>query len=896
MTERILTFIKLHVWNVTNTPAIIALVLTICFWQYTEYQSGAIQEHSLREEVIGNASVLQSRLEGKINSNLQLVRGVVSVLSARPNTTQPEFESLLSDLFGDHSELTIVAGAPNLVISMIYPISGNEQAIGLDYNQNPAQFEAALRARDSGKLILAGPIDLVQGGQGFIGRYPVFIRSSDGSRRFWGIVSAVIDVQKLYENSGLLDESMPVEVSLVSNEKPGQAGQAGRVFFGPDIRDDPRSVVLNVALPSGSWKMLAQPRGGWDAYEPDLFSVRMIMFLAGILIFIPSAYSGHLMRQRALKNKELAEREQKIGLISERLNIALASSNVGVWEANLTTGERYWDKRTTLLFGWESEGATVPADAFTEALHTDDLERVMSSFGKAIDEKSQLNTEFRIVLPDGTTRHLQSRCAYYHPYGSDPKMVGVNWDITEDVKMRDELLSSKRLAESKNVELQQMQKRIEYIALHDALTDLPNRRFLDQTIEQFAKSAHKSDPVAMLVVDLDRFKQINDTLGHLAGDATLKHVAQVLLQSVDERDFVARIGGDEFVVMVKRPFDKAELATLAEGIIEALKEPVMYEGQPCRFGASMGIAHAKAGSSNLNDLMVQSDIALYRAKECGRNCFEFFSNEQQERIVKAREVAEEILWGLELGQFVPFYQPQFDANTCEVIGVEALARWDHPDKGILGPFEFLKVAEDISVVDEIDHEILTAVLNDFKYWDEQGVHVEKASVNISSPRLRDDNLVRRLRELDIEPGRITFELLESIFLDESDNVIDKNLAQIKAMGIDIDIDDFGTGHASIVGLLNLQPNRIKIDRQFVSSIAEAVDQRRLVKSMIDMGKSLGIRVLAEGVETQEQADILRELGVDELQGYLYAKPMAAPDLRHFLSKYTWSKSKSNCTG
>ena len=259
------------------------------------------------------------------------------------------------------------------------------------------------------------------------------------------------------------------------------------------------------------------------------------------------------------------------------------------------------------------------------------------------------------------------------------------------------------------------------------------------------------------------------------------------------------------MLIVQRPFDDEKLINLAEGIIEALKEPVMFDGQPCRFGASIGIAHSTKSGASLNELMVQSDIALYRAKERGRNCFEFFSNEQQERIVKAREVAEEILWGLELGQFVPFYQPQFDANTREVIGVEALARWDHPDKGILGPFEFLKVAEDISVVDEIDHEILATVLNDLKYWEEQGVRVDKASVNISSPRLRDENLIRRLRELDIEPGRITFELLESIFIDDSDAMFDDNLAQIKALGIDIDIDDFGTGHASIVGLLNLEP-------------------------------------------------------------------------------------------
>jgi EAL domain-containing protein (putative c-di-GMP-specific phosphodiesterase class I) len=266
----------------------------------------------------------------------------------------------------------------------------------------------------------------------------------------------------------------------------------------------------------------------------------------------------------------------------------------------------------------------------------------------------------------------------------------------------------------------------------------------------------------------------------------------------------------------------------------------------------------------------------------GRNCFEFFSDDQQARILKARQDSEEILWGLELGQFVPFYQPQFDAKSGRIVGVEALARWDHPDKGVLGPFEFLKVAEDINVIDDIDHDILATVLTDMKNWEELGFDVGHASVNVSSPRLRDENLIRRLADLDIEPNKITFELLESIFLDEHDDVIEQNLAAIRDMGIDIDIDDFGTGHASIVGLLKLQPTRIKIDRQFVTSLEQSDEQRRLTKSIIDMGKSLGIEVLAEGVETQAQADILRTLGVDTFQGYLYAKPMSASDMKRFM--------------
>ncbi|MFB9140168.1 bifunctional diguanylate cyclase/phosphodiesterase [Maritalea porphyrae] len=882
MMERVVDVFKKHVWSLTNIPALIALVLTICFWQYSEYQSRSIYEQSVREEVTSQANLLRSRIEGNINSNLQLAKGLVSVLSGQPDMTPQQFERLAKNLFDGHSELIIIAGAPDLVIEMIYPRKGNEKAMGLDYNKNAAQRAAALRARDSGSLILAGPVNLVQGGQGFIGRFPVFTDNPDGTQRFWGIVSAVIDVQKLYANSGLTDPDLPIDVSLVGKDALGSQGE---VFFGPDKRGYEKAVMVDVRLPNGSWQMLACPKGGWPAHAADLTSLRIAMLFAGLLIFAPTAYSGHLMRQRKNQTDELATREEKIALISERLNVALSSSDIGVWEANLVTGERFWDRRTNLLFGLEAADTTYSPDVFTNALHPDDVDRVMTSFNEAIRTKSQLSTEFRIITPSGKIRHLQSRCAYYQPADGDPKMVGVNWDITADVNMREELLDAKRLAESRNAELEGMQIRIKHLALHDPLTKLPNRRFLDQTIENYSAEEHSDDTVAMLAIDLDRFKQINDSLGHLAGDAVLRHVATVLTKALDESDFVARVGGDEFVIIVERTFDKAELASLADSIIDALKVPVMYEGQPCRFGASVGIAYADKGEADLNDLMTKSDIALYRAKELGRNCFEFFSNDQQARIVKAREVSEEILWGLELGQFIPFYQPQFDAHSGEIVGVEALARWDHPDKGVLSPFEFLKVAEDINVIDDIDHDVLATVLNDLKFWEEQGISVEHASVNISSPRLRDENLIRRLKELQIEPGRITFELLESIFLDDRDLVVERNLEKIKQMGIDIEIDDFGTGHASIIGLLNLEPKRIKIDRQFVTSIDTSDEQRRLTKSMIDMGKTLNIEVLAEGVETEGQAQVLRELGVDSLQGYLYAKPMSAHDFNRFMQDY-----------
>jgi len=879
----------MHVWSVTNIPALISVVLSVMFCQYSLEQSQSLYQQTLRTEVANKAHLLSSNLEGNINADLQLVKGLVSVLSTQPDMSALEWTKISKNLFDGHTELTVLAAAPDLVISMIYPFEGNEAAIGLDYNKNVAQRAAALRARDTGRMVLAGPVNLVQGGRGFIGRYPVFVYDPDGSRRFWGIVSAVMDVDTLFKNSGLLDRNLPIEFSLAGKDALGFLGD---VFYGPDILGDSRNVNVGVRFPNGSWLLSARPKGGWDQPDPNAWQLRFAILLAALLIVAPALYSGYLMRRSGKQNLVLKEQRGDIATLTERLNVALASSNIGVWESNLATGHNYWDDRTTGLFGFENPEDRTDKHNWIDSLHPDDLDEATSKVAKAVVDKGQLSLQFRIITPKGEIRTLQSRCTYYHEAGRDPKLIGVNWDITEDRELKNELVEAKKLADLKNIELEDMQVQIQHLALHDPLTSLPNRRYLDQQIIDFEKTEQPGDMIAMLSLDLDRFKQINDSHGHLAGDATLAYVADLLRKCVDETDFVARVGGDEFIIIVERDFDKAELAAIAGGIVECLKEPLIYDGRPCRTGASIGIAYADKSKADLKGLMIKSDIALYRAKELGRNCFEFFANDQQEKVVKEREVAEEIIWGLELGQFVPHYQPQFDTNTLEIIGVEALARWEHPHKGLVPPFEFLKVAENIDVIDDIDHEVLTAVVDDLKLWDENGVDIKMASVNVSSPRLNDENLMRRLSELDIKPGTITFELLESIYLDDQDDDIDNNLARIKEMGIDLEIDDFGTGHASIVSLLKLNPKGIKIDRQFVSQIADSEEQARLTKSMIDMGKSLGIQVLAEGVETQEQVEILRELGADSLQGFLYAKPMPANELVEFVREHNAKRKAS----
>ncbi|URK87681.1 EAL domain-containing protein [Rhizobium sp. RCAM05350] len=578
--------------------------------------------------------------------------------------------------------------------------------------------------------------------------------------------------------------------------------------------------------------------------------------------------------------------ESQLEEISRRLRLALDVSKVGVFEANLDTGTIMRDKQLLSIYGLDPQQPGVAA--FEERLHPEDRDAALARVAAGVASTVPFMNAFRIVRPDGEIRHIRSSSVTFTDNEGAHKLIGANWDVTEDVILREELERARQLAEARNLELEAARTRIEYNALHDHLTGLPNRRFLDQRLDEW--TAETVAYCAILHIDLDRFKQINDTLGHQAGDAMLVHTAQVLSSIIGDRDFVARVGGDEFLVLCDAHQSQDEVILLADQIIEALRQPVAYEGHLCRFGASVGIAWTIDGTADAKQSLMNADLALYRAKGLGRNRYEFFTKQLQTQIHHAKRTADEIIKGLEDGEFVPFYQPQFDAHTLDIAGVETLARWMHPQHGLLTPDYFLKIVEDINALTAIDRCIAEQALSDFGRWETLDFGVPRISVNVSSPRLREPGLIESLRQLNIPRGKLSFELLESIFLDDLDEDSSQILNDLSALGIEIEIDDFGTGHASIVGLMKLNPSRLKIDRALVKPIIEAAEQRKLVGSIIDIGHSLNIEVVAEGVETIQHAHILRDLGCDTLQGYAFARPMSSSDFGRFVKAGQWREN------
>jgi diguanylate cyclase (GGDEF)-like protein len=867
----------------TNVIGGIALLVVAGSAIFADVQNGFVAEQQLRATVSRQLSIVRTRIEANINGNLQLVRGLVGAVTTEPDMTPAHFEALASHIFEGRSELRDVALAPGLKVSVVYPARGNEKIVGVDYGQVPDQRAMAYAARDTGQLVFVGPVNLVQGGRGFVARFPVFVSSPTQSRTFWGLVSAVIDADRLYADSGLTSGDLEIEPVITGPDATGTGAE--HVIFGSAAVLDDHPVVADVSLPHGFWQISARPVGGWAAALPNPLTFRLALAIAAALVLFPLLLARYMIDQRAAHIRGMAERQHQLDLVSRRLGLALEVSEVGVWEFNLATRAAVWDDRMNVLFGLPADALPRTEDDWRRAVHPEDLPVVDAEIDKVIESRGRYVVEYRIRRAgDGAERIVRAIGSCYEDVDGALRLVGCNWDVTEEVNVRRDLERAKALTEARNVELVEATARIEHTSLHDALTKLPNRRYLDRVLEERAEVCRRDQSgIALLHIDLDRFKQINDTLGHAAGDAMLVHTAEVLRRNVREEDFVARIGGDEFVVVsALRNGGRRDLSKLAQRIVADMHQPFPYMGHECRTGVSIGIAYQRGAKVDDKRLLIDADIALYRAKRRGRNRHEFFTEALQAEIVSNKLVADEILAGIEQGQFVAWYQPQIDARTLRISGVEALARWLHPSRGIVAPDQFMPIAEDLNVVAILDRLVLEQTLSWMTVWRAQGLDIPHASVNVSARRLRDDGLIRGLRKLDIEPGRISFELVESIYLDESDDVVAFNIDQIRELGIDIEIDDFGTGYASIVSLLKLKPRRLKIDRQLVMPVTEAESQRQLVASIVDIGHSLGIGVVAEGVETDEHARIATELGCDALQGYAFSKPLSPADLERFV--------------
>ena len=493
--------------------------------------------------------------------------------------------------------------------------------------------------------------------------------------------------------------------------------------------------------------------------------------------------------------------------------------------------------------------------------------------------------EARLKRADGSSFHCYMRGRRIDPGDAEQEWIWSYEDVTAereaDQRVQQALGELERKVAERTAELEEAKARAQHLADHDALTSLPNRRLLEDRLTQALALGHRNRKnTAVMFVDLDRFKTINDSLGHAVGDALLKQVAERLVKQLREGDTICRIGGDEFVVVLPEVKRSSDVAHVAQKVIEQLSQPVVVEERELVVSCSIGIAIYPDDGRDAETLIRNADAAMYHAKELGRANYQFFTEQMNQAASRRLQIENDLRRALGKGELRVHFQPIVDAASGRVAAHEALARWQHPVRGLVQPAEFIQLAEESGQILKIGEWVLAEACR-WNTFIGAGSHSGgnlQIAVNLSARQFNDPHLprmvARALKETGLPPRLLELEITESTAMQQTDVTL-RTLKRLKALGVSIAIDDFGTGYSSLSYLRRFPVDKVKIDRSFVSEVPGNRDQGAIVSAIVALAHALQIRVVAEGVETEAQREFLRSCGCDFIQGYLVGKPVDA---------------------
>lgn len=563
--------------------------------------------------------------------------------------------------------------------------------------------------------------------------------------------------------------------------------------------------------------------------------------------------------EQEAQDRRKAERSELLAL--QRLKLHLDRTPLGVVEWDMEFRVVAWNPAAEIIFGYIA-AEVIGESGYTLVRGTQQSERLASMWM----ELMQTRHPTRVSLTNRTKRGDEIHTDWYNTplVDADNKIIGVA-SLVQDVTER---LNTERT--------------IHYMAHHDALTGLPNRRLMQDRLNQAILSARRGQHhVGLLFIDLDRFKLVNDTLGHETGDYVLRDVAKRLARVVREGDTVSREGGDEFVIVLP-DLEKPESAqVVANKILVELSRPMEVSGHELTVTASIGISHYPNDATDVQHLLKHADSAMYQAKDAGRNTARFFTSDLNFLLSKRLEVESRLRRGIERNEFYLRYQPQVDVQTGKIVGLEALLRWNDPQKGEIFPKDFISVAEELGLIVPLGEWVFRTACQQLKAWDQEGYRDLTVSVNLSPRQFVSRKLLpsmkQALMETGVSPTRIDLEITETMAMRNLEQSIEI-LTELRRLGASISIDDFGVGYSSLGQLKRLPAQTLKIDRSFISQIPDDANSCSIAEAIIAMGKRLKLRIVAEGVELMPQLEFLRANGCDAFQGYLFAKPLTVPEI------------------
>ncbi len=806
--------------------------------------------------VQAKASAVQhaNRVAGQLEQRLTQGLGATYALAAlvkQGNGSIQDFHGVSKQLIAISPGISSLQIAPNGVIQSVEPLSGNEIVIGQNLLTDDKRNKEAKLAVQTGRLTLAGPFVLLQGGEAVVGRLPVFL--GDKQDAFWGFTTAVLRMSDLLNASHLADLDLAGYNHEVWRNHPDTDTRHVLAQARQSFSDEPVTVPIDV--PNGRWFLSLAPTAGW-------FSV-LRLFAESILVLFFTMMSGwtvhlFLRNQQALIKSE-ADLHIAAIAFEARVGVVVTDADAVILRVNQTFTE------TTGYSAEELIGQT--PRLFKSERHDADF---YTSMWQSLKHDGVWQGEVWDRHKNGEIYpKWLNISAIKDKYGAITHYVGTQNDI-----------SDQKAAEAKIINL----------AFYDPLTQLPNRRLLlDRLHQALATSARTGHKGALLFIDLDDFKTLNDSLGHDAGDQLLQQVAQRLTSFLRESDTVARLGGDEFVVMLNDlSADSSEAATQAqtagERILTALNQPYSLGSYQHHSTPSIGVAMIGTSQDTVEDLLKRADIAMYQAKAAGRNTLRFFDPEIQAAVSARVEMYKDLREAILQKQFLLHYQPQLDKGG-RTIGAEALLRWQHQQRGWVQPDEFIPLAEETGTILPLGQWVLETACAQLALWAAKPslAHLTIA-VNVSARQFYQsdfvDQVLKTLKATGANPQRLKIELTESTLVENLEDIIAKMTA-LKSIGVSFSMDDFGIGYSSLSYLKRMPLDQLKIDQSFVHNITTDQKDAAICRAIVAVAQSMGLAVIAEGVETKVQKDFLASIGCDAYQGYFFSRPISIESFEKF---------------
>ncbi len=782
------------------------------------------------------------------------------------------------------------------VVDFLEPMAGNEAAFGLNVGNNVQVMEALARSVRDGRAAATGLIALAQDPvpqPSFELIMPVYGPGGELAGDTAAIIRGRELVRASLANAGLLDDPAialavyageqadPAHLLFANSDAAGTPPDTMARWLAPDYEGS-YSTVLTVA--GRPWRVVASavPR---PFLADHLASVSLLT--GGILFtFLMTAFvqaSGErsrkvqqLVRQRTADLKRTNRRLVEDMIARERTEKALQQSEQRFRQLVSMSSDWYWeqdrDLRFTMVTGGFSEKAGVTQEQVLGKTRWEYVPALLETeAGREHIEQVRAhqpfaNLEYCVLDEHGDTRWF---CVNGQPVfdetGQFTGYRGTGSDITE-----------RKLTE----------QRVHHVAQHDVLTGLPNRSLLQDRLGQaVAYSARSGRPVWVMLIDLDRFKFVNDSMGHKAGDVLLMTVAARLRSSLRDTDTVARLSGDEFVVILSEHDDQGLNADIVQRVMDSVAQPVMLGTKEFFVTCSIGVAVYPSEGTPADSLIEHADIAMYRAKKLGRNNFQFYTPAMNEESQERVRIESALRSALERDEFVLHYQPQVELASGRIVGMEALIRWKHPELGMVPPSRFVGIAEETGLIVPIGAWVMRTAAAQSKAWQDAGLGRLRVAVNLSARQFGSSDLIDGieavLADTGLPPDCLEIELTESLFMSDVTPAVEL-LHRMKALGVNLSIDDFGTGYSSLSYLSRFPIDVLKIDRSFVADVTHDANDAAIVTSIIALAHNLKLAVIAEGVETAEQLDYLRLHGCDEMQGYYFSRPLPADEFEQLL--------------